>query len=241
VTVKFASDVILSAMTRLGLLGGTFDPVHHGHLRAAVEVKSYLGADELRLVPSHTPPHRDPTGGSSEDRLAMLRIAIGDNAGLEIDDREVRRGGRSYTVDTLRSIRDSGEANSIILVLGMDSFLTLPEWFKWREVRSLAHIAVLTRPGAEEPLPPALAEWTRGRWVDDTDLLGDVTHGNFLRFTPTQMAVSATAIRQHVRRGESIEYLTPPGVIRYIESKGLYAVETSHGQHAGAEPIANAK
>ena len=129
----------------IALFGGTFDPIHIGHLQSALEVQQYLDLLAVRLIPSFIPPHRESLGSEAEQRLEMVRIAVQNNPALEVDDREILRQGPSYTYDTLTSIRDEvGPDVALIMVLGLDSFVTLSTWHRWRDLLASAHILVLS-------------------------------------------------------------------------------------------------
>lgn len=206
----------------IAVLGGTFDPVHHGHLRSALEVREALGFRTARLVPSFVPPHRPGPAASAEDRLAMLRLAVDGKSGFEVDDREIRREGISYTVDTLASMR--GEtAGPLALVIGSDQFAALTSWHDWQRLTDYAHLVVLARPGMSSPgLDSNLAEFAQARSVDDPLCLHSKTEGLVLRLRLTQLDISATQIRGLVRAGKSAEFLAPGPVIQYIHERGLY-------------------
>lgn len=206
----------------IAVLGGTFDPVHVGHLRSALEVGDRLAFRKVRLVPSFVPPHRTTPLASAAHRLAMLRCATRDSELLEVDDRELRREGTSYTVDTLREIRaETGEP--VALVVGEDQFRMLNSWFEWRQLPELAHIVVLERPGVRtRGVDEELTDFAEARWVDDPLCLQNKTAGMFCRLRLTQLDVSATLVRKLLSEGRSIEYLVPQSVISYIQQNGLY-------------------
>src|SRR5690606_36897071 len=133
---------------KIGLLGGTFDPVHNGHLRMALELKQALRLDEMRLLPCHRPPHRAAPGATSAQRATRVRRGIADCPALQIDERELRRTTMSYTVDTLCELREElGGEVSLVLALGADAFANLNTWHRWRELLDHAHLALIARPG----------------------------------------------------------------------------------------------
>ncbi len=142
-----------SAARRIGIFGGTFDPVHNGHLRTALEVAELLAFDELRLVPASVPPHRGAPLATAAERLRMLQLAADAHPGFVVDDRELVRGGASYTIDTLRSLRaELGETVRLCLIVGMDAFAAIDTWKEWRALGDHAHIVVVQRPGAAPAL-----------------------------------------------------------------------------------------
>ena len=207
------------------MFGGTFDPVHYGHLRSAVEVRDALQLQTVKLVPSYLPPHREAPGSTAAQRLDMVRIAARDAAFLEVDDREIRRGGKSFMIDTLRSIRsDVGDAEPLVLVLGDDAFALLEAWHEWRSLLEVAHIAVLSRPGSpvDENLTTELANLVSERLVERPLCLRSKPGGQICILRLTQLDISSTKIREMLGKGESVAYLMPNEVLTYITGHGLY-------------------
>jgi nicotinate-nucleotide adenylyltransferase len=206
-----------------GIYGGTFDPIHYGHLRSALEVKEAVGLDELRFVPCQIPPHRGAPGASPEQRLAMLRAALRDpEPGFRIDTRELERPGPSYMVDTLASIRAEIGEEPLGLIVGLDAFCGLHRWHRWRELFDLAHVLVMRRPGPSPDLPDELRALLHDRAADAADALRGSPAGR-VHFVPvTQLDISATRIRGAVAAGLSPRYLTPDAVLRLIHTLGLY-------------------
>jgi len=210
------------AVRRVGILGGTFDPVHIGHLRSALEVAEFMCLDELRLLPNARPPHRDTPLVAAQDRLAMVRGAVQGVERLSVDARELARDKPSYTIDTLESIR--GELNAhdqLFLVLGWDAFCGLPSWHRWEELLQHCHILVLQRPDADVDPPDELRNLLAARSESDpTAMSGPAGHISFVWQTP--LAVSATQIRQLLASGKSVRFLVPEAVLAYIEAHDLY-------------------
>lgn len=209
---------------RIAMLGGTFDPVHVGHLRSAVELVERLELERVHMIPARQPPLREKPGVSAEERLTLLRLGIGDTPHLVADDRELRRSGLSYSVDTLESLRaDYGQQARLVMVLGHDAFLKLAEWHQPQQLFSLAHLVVIERPGHHAALPDALWELIAGRGVDTPGALFAHPAGRLLRLTlESQIEVSATAVRSRLQQGASVRYLLPEAVERRILALGLY-------------------
>jgi nicotinate-nucleotide adenylyltransferase len=210
------------AVRRVGILGGTFDPVHIGHLRGALEVAEFMDLDELRLLPNARPPHRDTPQVTANDRLAMVRQAVEGAERLSVDARELSRDKPSYTIDTLESIRAELAPNdALFLLLGWDAFCGLPGWHRWEELLQHCHILVLQRPDADVEPPDALRNLLAARSQNDpTALPGPAGHISFVWQTP--LAVSATQIRQLLASGKSVRFLVPDAVLAYIEAHDLY-------------------
>ena len=210
------------AVRRVGILGGTFDPVHIGHLRGALEVAEFMGLDELRLLPNARPPHRDTPQVTANDRLAMVRQAVEGAERLSVDARELSRDKPSYTIDTLESIRaELAPDDALFLLLGWDAFCGLPGWHRWEELLQHCHILVLQRPDADVEPPDALRNLLAARSQNDpTALPGPAGHISFVWQTP--LAVSATQIRQLLASGKSVRFLVPDAVLAYIEAHDLY-------------------
>ncbi len=214
----------------LGLLGGTFDPIHFGHLRLAQEACDALGLDQVRLIPAGQPPHRGAPGSTADDRLAMAKLAIAGNPQLEVDDGEVRAEQKSYTILTLERLRQAvGDDRPLVLILGADAFQGLPAWHRWQDLFEFAHIAVANRPGYAPhgrrwpgTLSPALDTACSGRQITDPALLRSRSAGLVIPFDMTPLAISASLIRDLVRTGTSARYLLPDSVLDYIRSHQLY-------------------
>lgn len=209
----------------IGLYGGTFDPVHHAHLRLALEVREALGLAGLRFVPCHVPALRAAPGASGEQRRAMLELAIRGEPGLSVDDRELRRSGPSYTIDTLASLRaELGPEVPLVWLLGADAWAQLPRWRDWQRLTDFAHLAVLARPGAaacETPVDPALAAFLAEHRADPSCLRERAAGGVW--FQPASLLdISASAVRAALRAGRSARYWLPEAVLDYIARHGLY-------------------
>ena len=212
----------------LGIFGGTFDPVHYGHLRAAAEVKRALALDELRLVPARDPPHRGTPGASGAHRKAMLELALIEFPALALDSRELDRTGKSYTILTLEELRREFPLRPIVLVMGVDAFAGLPAWHRWTELLDFAHIAVVTRPGTriDDALAGPLRPLWRERHRDSAVELESTPAGTIFALAVTPQPVSATAIRAALGKGAAgvadVRGSLPPAVLAYIELHQLY-------------------
>jgi len=206
----------------IGILGGTFDPIHYGHLRTALDVMQSLQLEEVRFIPLRNPPHRDQPFTPAEHRLAMVQAAIAEQPGFRVDTRELERKGTTYTIDTLHSLREELGDVPICLLLGTDAFLGLPGWHRPEEILELAHLVVMQRPGETEPHSAPLDKLMEGRHADRADELKAAPGGRILFQTVTQLEISATAIREMVREGDSPRYLLPEPALDIIEREKLY-------------------
>ena len=215
----------------LALLGGTFDPVHFGHLRIATETAAALKLPEVRLIPSKTPVHRARPGASEAERLAMLELAVAEVPGLTVDDRELKRETPSYTALTLESLRTEFPHRPLIWLIGIDAFMHINHWYEWPRLFELAHFVVLNRPGfaVSQALSPVLAEVWQGRLTRSADALREATHGSIYLHTVTPQAISATEIRNTIAAGatdSALLSLLPAPVLAYIRAHQLYLPES---------------
>jgi nicotinate-nucleotide adenylyltransferase len=206
----------------IGILGGTFDPIHYGHLRPAQEVLRALDLAEVRIVPAANPPHRRPPLASAEQRLRMAELAVAEFPGLRVDDREIKRGGPSYTVLTLESLRVEFGARPLCLLLGMDAFEGLETWHQWQRLPELAHFVVMTRPGWSLPSADVLPAWARGRLAHAAGDLAQASAGKIYYQTVTPQDISATRIRKAIAHSEPVDGLLPPAVLDYLRANRLY-------------------
>lgn len=204
----------------IGVLGGTFDPVHFGHLRPALEVMQQLNLEQMRLIPSATPPHRQQPFASAKQRRLMLELAIKGLEGFVVDDRELHRSGPSYSVDTLLSLREQFPDNPLFFLVGSDALQSLHHWSRWTELLSLAHLVIMQRPQQSRQLPDELQSWYHTHLATTADRTR--VAGKIWPLTVTQMAVSATQIRQCFAEQRSARFLMPEAVIGLIEQLGLY-------------------
>lgn len=204
----------------IGILGGTFDPIHFGHLRAALEVQEKLNLAHIRLIPSARPPHRDEPHASPQQRLMMLHLAMKNTDRFVVDDRELQRDGASYSVDTLLSLRQDFPDNPLYLLVGTDAFFGIQTWHQWQDLLELAHIVVMRRPDETLEMPKDLNTWYQAHLAisDDAQALS----GKIWPVLVTQLAISATAIRASISKGQSPQFLMPDPVIQLINQLGLY-------------------
>jgi nicotinate-nucleotide adenylyltransferase len=204
-------------MTPIAILGGTFDPVHLGHLRVAWEAAEALAA-QVRLMPAHTPPHRPAPVANAQQRVRMLEAALAGQDRLVLDTRELRRDGPSYTVDTLRELRaESSASQSLILLLGADAFAGLPTWHDWQQLFDLAHLVVLTRPGHASELPIELAAEITPRQTSDAQQLRETPAGKVLNLPVTPLEISASAVRALLASGREPRWLIPDVLLANAE------------------------
>jgi len=210
-------------MQPIGLFGGMFDPIHYGHLRTAFEMWQALKLAEVRFMPAGSPPHKQVTHASAEIRLAMVAAAIENQKGFVVDDREVRRQGVSYSYDTLAELRDEYPDRSLCLLLGMDAFLGLPDWHRWRELLDLAHIVVAHRPGWKAPTMGPLGEVMVDRGTGSVRDLHEKLAGRIYIRAVTQLEISSTDLRQVITTGQDPRYLVPEEVRKIIRETGCYA------------------
>ncbi len=218
----------MSQARGIGIFGGMFDPVHHGHLRLALDVQQALDLAEVRLLPCGQPPHRAPPRASAQQRVAMLRAAIADEPTLNIDEREVWRDGPSYMVDTAQSLRKELDGLPVCLVIGMDAFLALHTWHQWERLPALLNLVVVQRPGWQgAEAPPPIAELLAQREVADAAELLARPAGGILLLQASRLEISSTQIRTLVAADKSPRYLLPDAVLAIIQKQNLYRNETA--------------
>lgn len=221
------SAVNLTArMPAIGILGGTFNPIHFGHLRMAQELADAMNLDTVRFIPAANPPHKDTPTISAEQRAAMVKLAIADNDRFVFDDRELHRAGASYTVDTLLSLREElGDKTSITLFMGSDAFTKFDTWHRWQEIITLCHIALVQRPPLlvqEHKLSKTLETFLHNHYSENSDDLHHQASGVVTMRQITALDISSTAIRHGLQHGDSVRYLIPDNVIEYIQQHKLY-------------------
>jgi nicotinate-nucleotide adenylyltransferase len=210
----------------LGLFGGTFDPVHYGHLRLAEEAIAHLALGGVRWIPAGQPPHRGTPQVTAAQRLNMVRCATAGNPRFSVDAGEVEAAAPSYTVHTLERLRrELGDRQQLVLLVGADAFAGLATWHRWRDIFALAHVAVSHRPGfpvETASLPHDLATEFNDRRLTDVAALKTSPAGGIVTFAMTQLAISATQIRKLLANELSARYLLPDDVLDYIQLHSLY-------------------
>lgn len=210
----------------IGVLGGTFDPIHFGHLRTALDVTETLKLQQLRFIPCGEPPHRERPVASAAQRLAMVQSAIAGEPRFVVDDREIRRGGPSYMVETLGSLRDElGAQQALGLIVGLDAFAALDSWHRWQELIGLAHLVVMTRPGwsMQDISSPDLQTLVSDHRVDDLAFCNNQAAECVIFCPVTEMAISSTGLRQQLQTGRNVRFLLPESVIELIQQQHIYA------------------
>ena len=210
-------------MKPIGILGGTFDPVHHGHLRLALECLERAHLSEVRFIPLHTPPHRQGINASGEQRLKMLELAMQGIEKLIVDDCELQRERTSYTVDTLELLRKQFDHIPVCLIMGMDAFQKLNTWHEWKRILDYAHILVADRPGEGEHIEHLeLASLYTDTQASDPEELQQSMGGKILRINMPMLNISATQIRKIFLKGRDPRFLLPDNVIQFIQEEELY-------------------
>ncbi|CFQ32338.1 nicotinate-nucleotide adenylyltransferase [Yersinia bercovieri] len=206
------------------LFGGTFDPIHYGHLKPVETLAQQVGLQHIILLPNHVPPHRPQPEANAQQRLKMVELAIADNPLFSVDSRELLRDTPSFTIDTLESLRkERGAEVPLAFIIGQDSLLSLHKWHRWESLLDVCHLLVCARPGYAQTLEtPALQQWLDEHRVFDPLALSLRPQGAiYLADTPL-LDISATDIRHRRHHGESCDDLLPRAVQRYIELQGLY-------------------
>lgn len=207
----------------MGIFGGTFDPIHYGHLRTAFEMLQALRFDEVRFMPCGKPPHRGEPKAVAAIRLEMVHVATEGQPGFVVDDRELQRDGPSYSVDTLTALRNEYPRRPLALIIGMDAFLGLPRWYRWQKILELAHIVVAHRPGWRAPDMGPLGELLAERGTHRIGDLHDNQAGHIFIHDVTQLEISSSEIRDLVAAGRDPRFLLPDAVRSVIERTGCYA------------------
>lgn len=206
----------------IGLLGGTFDPIHVGHLRPAIALLERLNLSEVRLLPNYIPPHKATPDSSPEHRLAMAQLAAAGTCGLVVDGRELKRSRPSYTLDTLKELRLELPTTPLCFLMGMDSLCQLDKWYGWQQLLDYAHLVVSHRPGWLPDFNDTIKALVETHATTDASQLSRQLHGCIYLFDSPQLDISSTHIRDCIKDGNNPQYLLPEPVLNYIRDKGLY-------------------
>ena len=210
-------------MRLIGILGGTFDPIHNGHIRLAIEVLEKLKLDEVKLIPANIPPHRPTPFASPADRKKMIKLAISDEKKLSIDLREIENGNISYTVNTLKSLRDEFSNDIIFLIIGVDVFNMIDGWKEWQSLLNYTHIIVANRSSDnEDNISSALKKWRNENKIDDINFLTSALSGYIYCIDTPIVEISSRMIRTYYTKHKNIEKYLPSNVITYIKENNLY-------------------
>tara|TARA_R110000772_G_scaffold255460_1_gene371660 strand:+ start:1266 stop:1913 length:648 start_codon:yes stop_codon:yes gene_type:complete len=211
-----------SVIKHIGIFGGMFDPVHFGHLRAALAAQQEFDLDEVRLIPCHHPVHRDEAEASAQNRISMLHKACKSEKRLVVDVRECMRPGPSYMIETIQSLRTEYPQDRLYLLLGADAFNNLDGWKRWEELLDLAHIIVITRPGWDLKPSDAVGKKCKGRIVSSFAEMSLAPHGKVLVHSFTPLMIASSEIRDLIKQDKSVRYLIPNSVLNYIKKHKLY-------------------
>lgn len=208
----------------IGILGGTFDPIHMGHLRMALELYETLDLGKVHLIPTYQPTYRKKPMASPEHRLAMVECAVRGEPALVADDREIRRKGPTYTIDTLLEMRETYPNHPLCLLLGIDAFLGLTSWYRWEEILAHCHIVVAHRPHYQLPPSGNISDILKQRMQQEIAYIHQNQAGGILLRPITALEISATDIRKQIALGRNPRYLLPDGVYDYIRQHGIYSI-----------------
>jgi nicotinate-nucleotide adenylyltransferase len=207
----------------IGILGGTFDPIHNGHLSLARGAIEHYGLEKVLFIPTGRPPHRNAPRTSVQDRVEMVRQAVQYKPGFELDEREIKRGGVNYTVDTLIELRaELGKATGLCLLLGADAFLGLPTWHQWQRLFDLAHIIVARRSGVALDIADMSAELVQQWQQRKVSSIPASPAGSIVEFAMTPIDVSATRIRELLQQRQTVYGMLPYSVLNYVLQNNLY-------------------
>ena len=210
-------------MNSIGIFGGTFDPIHNGHLRIALEALEELSLSAVHFIPCGQSPLRSEPAATNDIRLKMVKAAVEAEPRFIMDTREIKRGGPSYTYDTLTTLRDGYKDSSMCLILGMDSFISLPRWYRWEELIDLAHIVIAHRPGWKAPTEGPLGDFVQEHLAESSQDVVTKREGSLFVLPVTQLEISATKLRSSIRLGLDPKFLVPESVRAIIKETECYA------------------
>ena len=213
-----------SIQQAIGIMGGTFDPIHFGHLRTALELYQSYELAEVRLIPCYQPVHRKVPVASPEHRLAMVRSAMSDEKSLTVDDCEIQRGTPSYTIETLEELHKKMPNTPLCLIMGIDALLGFPSWHRFEDILNLAHLIVAHRPQYHLPHTGIIADLLKERLKHHSSALHECLAGNIILHPVTALEISASDIRKQIASGLNPRYLLPDSVYHYIKQHGVYSL-----------------
>ena len=207
----------------IGILGGTFDPIHYGHLRTALDVQQALSLNEVRFIPCGEPPHRNKPLAEPLQRLAMVRAAIAGQKKFTVDDREIRREGPSFMVDTLASLKRDFNDEALCLILGTDAFNGLDQWYQWQQIFDLSNVVVMQRPAIDDysKLNKRVFSKVKHRLLDK-EAFTKKQNGGLCFVSVTQLDISGTLIRKRWQQGHDIQFFLPDSVLTLIQQQNIY-------------------
>lgn len=208
----------------IGILGGTFDPIHLGHLRMAVELHDALDLARVHIIPCSQPVHRKQPIASPEQRMAMVQCAVADEPALFADDREIRRQGPSYMIDTLLELKQEMPETPLCLMLGIDAFLSFSSWYRWKEILKQAHLIIAHRPNYQIPSTGIIADLLKAPIQQEVAFIHEHSAGSILLRPITALDISASDIRKQIAMGRNPRYLLPDNVYNYINQHGTYSI-----------------
>jgi len=206
----------------IGLMGGTFDPIHFGHLRTAIELYQQLNLAEVKFIPCYQPVHRQLPVATPEDRLAMVSHAIKDEPAFSVNECEIQRKGPSYSIDTIQLLKKNLPSTPLCLIMGIDAFTGFHTWHRWEEILTHVHLIIAHRPHYQLPTTGIIAELLAQRFKTDASALSDSLAGNIVVRPVTLLEISATDIRQQIHQEQSCRYLLPDSVYTYIKQHRVY-------------------
>lgn len=206
----------------IGFLGGTFDPIHFGHLRPALEISEALSLQQLFLMPNHIAPHKEKSHCSAQQRSEMVKLAIQHQPKIQIDNRELERNKPSYTIDTLKELKAQYPTTPLCFIMGMDSLITFDSWFHWQEILDYCHLIISQRPGWHGQFNSTVQDIVNRCTTTNIQDLHQSQCGKIYFQTTSQFDISSTKIRQFLNKKQSIDYLVPQAVSDYIKQHQLY-------------------
>lgn len=216
--------------SRIGIMGGMFDPVHNGHIDAALAAVQLLNLEKLLMIPCGTPNHRSEASGTAEHRLQMLNLATREHPSIEVDSTELNSIGVSYTYNTLEAIKQTASASILFFVLGADAFNSLPQWHRWQELFSLCHFVVINRPGFEITDDPLIARELGDRQVENAGDLFSHEFGKIFLLNECEVDLSSSEIREKIESNKSLESDLAPDVLNYIVENELYGFQDNENR-----------